>query len=147
MSSSPRLSGANKAGAVLLCCVAAYRGRWIGRCTKRDCSKAWTQLEVRFSAYPRWLGTTGLADEKLPAKPCKGRWDNRGAEAVAVTTLAVAGGREGGPSPGANGELDLARRVAGDRGSMATAAALQLRKGGLEALRYSMIWHGVRITY
>lgn len=103
-SSSPRLSGANKAVrcavlcCVVLCCVAAYRGRWIGRCIKRDCSKAWTQLEVRFSAYPRWLGTTGLADEKLPAKPCKGRWDNRGAEGVAVTTLAVAGGREGGPS-------------------------------------------------
>lgn len=70
----------------------------LGCCIKRDCSKAWTQLEVRFSAFPRWLGTTGLADEKLPAKPCKGRWDNRGAEGVAVTTLAVAGGREGGPS-------------------------------------------------
>lgn len=99
-SSSPRLSGANKAVRWVLCCVELQRiaDAGLGCCIKRDCSKAWTQLEVRFSAYPRWLGTTGLADEKLPAKPCKGRWDNRGAEGVAGPTPPVAGGREGGPS-------------------------------------------------
>lgn len=40
----------------------------LGCCIKRDCSKAWTQLEVRFSAFPRWLGT-----RDWPTKSCRRR--------------------------------------------------------------------------
>lgn len=54
-------------------------------CIKRDCGKAWTQLKVRFSAFPPAAGATGLADKKLPATPCRAR-DNRGADGVAVAT-------------------------------------------------------------
>lgn len=64
-------------------------------CIKRDCGKAWTQLEVRFSAFLPRLLETKRCRRSLAGEQQRG---SRRCCGDRLRALAVAGGRERGPS-------------------------------------------------
>lgn len=143
-SSSPRLSGANKAVRCVVCCVlscsvsrtldwaaasseiAARHGRsW--RSASQHIPGGWELRDWPTKSCRRSLARAAGTTEGQRALPGQlWLWLAEGRAAPRVSAIARCMAlKDQLKRPGANGELDLARRVAGDRGSMATAAALQ----------------------